>query len=256
MTRGMVLRGLGRRIARRSPYIYGGYLAYRGARAIFSRRNIGERIGTGTAKLNTTTRQLDRTIDAQELVQFNMTTVSQGQDISQRERALVNCRGFKICMEFRNNTDTPLYLNCAVISPKEQSVATDLNTDFFRNHLTTLNSNVRSLDFDTASLTAQDRHCFALNSDQFTILRHKRYRLGPVRSGMSYEAGNEKSYLNLNWYVPLKRQLRYNAVGTAALESGGCLFILWADQFDGTNVATNIANFKVNTQTYFRDPKN
>jgi hypothetical protein len=87
-------------------------------------RGIGETIGVGTAKRTTTYNQtpadmLARTMYVREITAVQgATNLDVFDRIDQRQRDIINLRGFKMCVEMQNTTGRPLLFNWAVISPK------------------------------------------------------------------------------------------------------------------------------------------
>jgi len=227
------------------------YRRSRAKKAKFSRRNIGEPVGSGTAKRYVTETINPVNEDTRVLYQYGLTDIDQGTAINQRERRMVNLRGFKICMEVKNIATTPLYLNVAILSPKDG--AADVTTsDFFRG----AGAN-RGRDFGIG-LNSNEFHCLPINSDRYTILKHKRYRLVPGNTPSDTASLNGYSYMNLDWWVPLKRQIRYDA-DTGQPESGKVYMVYWADNFSTAGgSAVNPAQMVVTRRvvTYFKEPKN
>lgn len=188
-------------------------------KARFSRRQIGERVGIDNAKHTIISQasgslSFDRAMTSQEL-----TDISQGTGENFRLRRLINMRGWKICMEFINFGTEACYLNVAVLHHKQ--LETVETSDFFGNK-----GYERAIDFGDPSLDALQYHCLPINTDNYVILRHKRYKLvaGTQSGGTNDLTGS--NHMNLNWYVPLKRQLRYDQDGTA-VESGQCWLVYW-----------------------------
>lgn len=231
-----------------------GYMAYKGLKNKFSPRQIGEAPGTGTAKKCATVDQNPTNRDTRTLYTEELTTISQGDDIDQRERMLANVRGFKIDAEIRNNNGVPMYVNVAVLCTKAGTSSGTIDTsDFFR---ASVGGN-RGRDFSTI-LNSNEMHNLAINSDRYIILRHKRYRLGED-SSTQYNTQKSNSYMNLKWYVPLKRQLRWDSGLGVQPENGEVWLVYWFDQF-GSTTGTGASPAAVTTAwrvvTTFRDPKN
>lgn len=261
LTRRMVYASLGRRIgyagARYYPYAAGAYGAYRAVKYIrarrsrFGRSNVGEAVGTGTSKVrvyqNTSTENLStRTLYSDEL-----TNIPAGDERNERERNLVNLRGFKICATVYTRGSVPLYVNLAVLAPKvnQNPPATE---NFFRNP-----GQQRGQNFSNA-LTAMEFHCLAINTDKYTVLRHKRYRLGQAATSTQFEThGGNPSYMNINWWIPMKRQLRYEDRTNDSPVDGICFFTYWFDRLNANGGSSPFAEVSMQRYitSYFRDPK-
>lgn len=242
-------------VGRRSPYIAGAYYGYKAGKMLFSRTNIGERIGTGTAKKaitgqNPTTNRSTRTLYTEGL-----TDIAEGEQIDQRERKLANIRGFRICMEVNNKSNKPLNFNIAIVSPKDGANGV-VTSAFFRSYI----ANDRARDFDN-TLSSIELKCQPINTDRYTVLKHKRYRLIPGNSGLGTETVSLSghSFMNIDWYQSLKRQARWAAAGALQPQSGEVWLVWWADGWSSD------PNTLPETQAYttahkviatFKDPKN
>lgn len=263
------------RVARANPYVkrarmaYGiGSFAWRNRKNIYraarrfsrmrrnragrhSPRNFGENINSANSK-----RQVP--VNSDELLRSNRTlyvdainNIPRGDGINERKRSIVNYRGAKICFDFRSIAASPCHLNVAVLAPKDGTLTVNEN-DFFRG-----SGDRRARDFDL-TLTSQDFHCLNINTDKYTILRHKRYMLAAEGPTTVFEDNTSNSYVSLRWWIPVRRQLRYDE-DQSTPESGKMFFVYWYDNFQrnsgsavqqGTGVAmTRIVN-------YFREPKN
>lgn len=219
------------------------------------RMKIGDRVGKATAKRNETINENtiawdDNTLYPYDILQLGRTSTN---EINQRQRDVSNVRGFKLCMEVRNNGTSPLYWNVAVCAVNERGGhnAAYHEDDFFRSY-----GNERAVAFGDANLGTLDRHCRPINSDKFTILMHKRFKLGPV-SPIAY-SDDKKSYMNFMRYVPLKRQIRWSDGSTDSIPENANLYLYhWFGQWNkATNVvSTGAATGSLRSVIYFREPK-
>lgn len=197
-----------------------------------ARYGIGERIGASNSKQTLQTRDNafiaipSRTLNITQLTGTDQGTSNNRQD---RQNTIINCRGFKICMAVRNNIQNqPLYYNCAILSPKN---AGDITTANFFRGTGTLS---RGLDFDN-DRTALELHCLPINTDKFYVLKHKRYRLGPEnRNNQQYHDAKMSNFMNIDWYVRLKRQLRYDDPDSNFPIDGAVYLVQWCDSYEAT----------------------
>ncbi len=195
----------------------------RAKRGRFSKTRIGEVVGSSNSKPRIQVRNsLALSRASRTLYSENLTVTDQGGNRNERERGVINCRGFRICMAIRNNISEPLYVNVAVVSPKNAGEITSAN--FFR-----ASGQSRGSDFDN-SKTGLEFHCLPLNTDKFAILKHKRYRLNNEESGSNITG---KNYMNIDWYIKLKRQLRYDDTTTTSPIDGAVYLLYWCDRFFG-----------------------
>lgn len=253
------VKKMGRFMKRRYKKRYGG-------RKARMRRRIGEPVGKSTSKRFTTIDLDAAGRDSRRLYIREMTQIPQdltGNNIDERQRYMINLRGFKICCELRNTGGVPLLFNMAVVSPKGQksdleqnpilSVGTAVEPDFFRG-----NGNTRAVAFDGGALNSNDFHCRPINADQFTILMHKRMIIGQNSNNGTWGEQQRNSYRFVMKYIPIKRQIRYDTNGADSCQSGKIFLIYWYDQMQSVTGAAsvNVLNMSERYITYFKEPKN
>lgn len=251
-------RYAGRATMRFAPRAAALYYGYRGAKSMLrtARKRIGEPVGTGGSKRIVVSQSDPNTNNTRTLVTHALLDIPQGTDIDERERRLANVRGFKICMEVKNLENEPLYFNIAVLNLKSGAGSSSgqiNNIDFFR----ASEGPSRARDFAN-DLNGMEFHCLPINTDRYNILRHKRYRLVPPVGGTTVSHSGF-SYMNVDWYIPLKRQIRWDAATATSPESGECWVVYWADKFSalaGSTPVTNAFSVTHRMVTYFREPKN
>lgn len=229
-------------------------------RRIKARRQVGLRVGTSNCKSdelqpvgeNNSSKNLNR---VQRLL-----ALTQSSDIDNRSTRLqqsVDFRGVKICFRVQLNNvvakpGQKFAFNWAIISPKQLSpVITSLPTEeFFRGN----GEQSRAQDF-TGTLTGLDLHCLPINSDKYIIHRHKRMIMGP------YESTEGKAEKYFETYMPVKRKIVYNQVGTAEQQTfpeGKDMWMVWwgayLDEGNGSG-QTNAYTTQFKVVKYFREPK-
>jgi len=241
---------------------------------VWSRRNIGHRVGTTTTKAFQTVQVAD-TFSSRDLQQHNMTLIPKTttNDVNERQRNIANIRGFKIYLQLENLGQIHLTLNIAVISPKDTRATVIPTNDFFRDPT----SDDRAVAFSD-SRSNQQMSKYGINPDLYTVLRHKRYYLNALTlteantfgTGTNTdEAGFETQYpqlqrtkgasfKNFEWWVPLKRQLRWTG-GSGNTESRSKVWLVyWVDEFGadtGSLAITNACSRDLRVHTFFREPK-
>lgn len=238
---------MGRKIWRR-------YRAYKKKRrsSHFSKKLIGENIKSSNSKVYLVKQNNFAARDTRTLYKTNLTTSDvQGDNRNQRERGVVNFRGFRICLALYNARTVPIYFNLAVVSPKNSEDVTTAN--FFRS-----STSERGVDFANGR-NSLEFHCLPLNSDKFVILRHKRYRISPQGTGTgAFTDHSGRNYKNIDWYVPLKRQLRFDTTADTSPINGTVWLIMWADDYDAIFSSVPVANAYYVMErhlNYFRDTK-
>lgn len=215
----------------------------------FSTSNIGQAPGTDNAQRHIALNVANVAKNSRTLHITELTVVPNATsplDIDARRRDIMYCSGFKICMDIRNDTTAPLYLNYAVIAPKG---GRDAGFDsFFR-----ANSGERTADFGI-TLTSLQLRCLPINTDKFTVLMHKRAVVGPDSGTTDYNMQAANNFHSISFYQPLKRQLRYNDLG---LCEDQVYFVYWFDQpmsATGAPVILSAAATSEHIITYFREP--
>jgi hypothetical protein len=138
----------------------------------------------------------------------------------------------------------------AIISPKNSGAITAQN--FFRGQ----GNESRGLDFGFAR-TALEHHCLPLNTDKFYVLKHKRMRLNPddMSNNIQWSQERGSSYKNIDWYVPLKRQLRYDDPDANFPTDGPVYLVQWCDTWTaiaGAPATTNAMSRQERHVMYFR----
>jgi len=216
-----------------------------------ARSYIGKPVGSATAK-KVLFRNNVGDIDSRTIYAFDTLDIERGGANDKRERDIVDVRGMKFCFEMTNQLAKPLYVNVAVVHDKRSNdeTTTVSESDFFRG-----NGENRSVDFSTA-LSSQQMHCLPLNADRFTILAHKRLRLNSKSAALSFQEGQGRNYLNKDFYIPIKRQIRYNDdQGQSKI-----WLLYWCSGFGdvgggGSAIETNALSLSEHHITYFREPR-
>lgn len=230
---------------------YRRYRARKRSKQKFSRTNFGSRVGTDTAKRNVAVNNLStrasRVLYIQDLILIPKTTTNL---IDSRQRDVVNVKGVRCCFEWANLVVHPLHINVAFVVPKSgNDVAT--STEFFRGMSTD-----RAQDFDT-SLSSVELSCLPINTDKYTILKHKRFMLNPTSGGAVWDTQKGASYKKMKYYLRINRQMRFDS-SSGVVEDGRVYLLYWADRFMNAGGAASLSTaFSVNEHhiVYFKEPK-
>lgn len=189
------------------------------------RRMVGERIGTSNCKREAIM-SAGPVSDLRECRMYIHNLLHIGKaDINERAqdhrlKSIINVRGFRICMTMANKiSGRPVQVNMALITPKKNGKlynqlhanqdgnnhTEDTVEDFFRNP----DGNKRSEDFKP-TLSALQLHCLPINTDHINVLFHKKFTLAPKDEANGMSAEGSKSYKQLQFYVPMRRQIRFD----------------------------------------------
>lgn len=216
----------------------------------FSRSRVGEPIGTSESKSVTTHNIALEPRNTRTLYSLHLTPITKGDDRNQRERNIINVGGFKISFAVRNDRAIPGHFHIAVLSPKgRNNIVID---DFFRSP-----SDSRAVDFSTA-LDDLSMDNLGINSDQYQILKHKKYLLEPSANSGNWQSNNGRNYKTLRWYVKLRRQLRYES-NTDDTPLTGAVYLVWwiSHMGEASGTVANIDGYDIGyrTEMYFREPR-
>lgn len=231
----------------------------RGVRGSFKTIGYRRRAAAGK-KLAVTSEELttrnDRTVRAYDLV-----VCSRGQEINERERAMIYVRGVSIKGIFSNVGTAGVYTwaHVAVIAVKDGLPLTggvDLTSigDFYRGFGTS-----RTQDFDGTGTgnTNLELATLPLNTDRFHVLWKKSIYLGPPSGSSTGASGALVSTRHIRKYIRINRQFRFeddSAASSTNLPTQRVQLIYW---FTSPNIVKGAPVGSVNaawrTQLYFRE---
>lgn len=209
---------------------------------------VGERVGSSSAKWDSLnldyTNMNPLTLEQTQLLNIVKTAGSTAYD--RRLHDQLNFRGIKVCMNFRAEGalgTAKAHMNVAVISPKADLFSSNNipSSDFFRDPT----GNDRGIDFGDVSLLDLDYHCSAINTDKYNVHKRIKFDVGP--SG-STEGKKEKF---IEFYLPVKRQIRYNA-GTMYPEGKNMYLVWWFSASDGGAPAASV-RYSYRVTRYFKE---
>ncbi|AXH77887.1 MAG: capsid protein [Tethyvirus abatis] len=228
--------------------IMGGYRRYKKRRAVM---RIGDRVGSSTAKSCSINRIGFNNEDTRKLYQFQLWNIVKGQAIDNRERDIVNLRGYRFNCEFVNRFNTaPLQGHICVLVPKALT-PTISTTDFFRAH-----KDSRAEDFNVGR-TSIEFMKWPVNTDKYHILMHHRFTLAPSNASEPYNTMGPKNWYSYSRYLPIKRQIRYDGSSNAdnTMNISLCYWFDYFGQTAGATSAVNAVGIGHDVTAYFREPK-
>lgn len=216
-------------------------------------RAVGESNSTALCKSKLAENAAPQTRVNGILFSVDLTELSFGQEINQRERGMVNCRGIKFDLNFQNLAgSSACYINVALVCPKATNIGDGVsNTAFFRS-----NGVNRQIDF-TTGLAPFDKHTLNINTDEYIVLWHKKKILGPNSSQSAAECMYNR---NSNWYLKrytkIGRQIRYANPESATATDGRMFLVYWGGTYGQTDETTP-GSFQYCSKIvhYYREPK-
>lgn len=219
-----------------------------------ARLKFADRVGTSNAK-KVAFNQDSTARDTRTLYATNLISIARGQSLNERERDIINFRGVRICNNFYNNGTAPLFLNVAVVSRKDADSTIPPDTDdFFRS----LDSDTRGQAFNN-SLSAIAFRCLPINTDKYLVHKHKRYTLQGDANGSGW-LHSGPSYKTMKWYIPFKRQIRYDSDKGGSFSYNANLYLVWWCDAMYAQVSsapvTSALNHQFHYVSYFRDTRN
>lgn len=231
-------------------YSYRARMAYFKRKGMFSPKSFGLPVNTSNSK-NVVTEKSEL-LNTRQLYVEVLTRVDRGTGISERERDIINARGFDLCGTIVSTNSIPLVFNIALLVPKQQSGVS--GTNFFRN---ISSQNFRDENFSTAR-SQVELHCLPINSDNYLILYHMRGSVNGTRVSNDPNSGAESSYKMVRRYKPIKRQIPYSGESGLACDSP-VFMVYWCDQVGADSLSPSlpsVCKFQWRHAFYFREPKN
>lgn len=203
-------------------------------------------IGKKTALNGTLVSLSTKSLNFVELTSIAHTSLN---EIDSRQRNIIDCSGFKICMFFTNKKLHPVYLNVAVVCPKNPTSGVS-NVNFFRGYGTS-----RAADFVATNMDGQMFNCTPINDDLYVVLRHQRYVI--AGTGDATYNSQTPNYLYINFYQKFNRQLRFDFTSDTSPYNGRCYLVHWFALVDEALSGTPQASAMDRTYhivQYFKEP--
>lgn len=185
-----------------------------------SNNKVGETVSSNNSKRCVTVYEGPSNKSTRTQYYNDILDITRGTQLDNRQRDIINVRGFKLCMEVKSllatfATGEHIMFNIALISNRNGTAPDAI--DFFRNS----SGDARSTDFSNG-LTSTEFHCLPINTDKYAVLMHKRFMLGDSLNDAN------PSHLFIEEYIPINRQFRYND-GTTSIPNNALHLIYWAD---------------------------
>jgi len=217
-----------------------------------ARRQIGKPLQQKAAvKTALSSESLNFAMNNNTLYSFDLDRIPlQGTGKNQRDSDRVNIRGIRTMVSFCNSlggstgpTGLPnmIHVNFAWIGLKRED-ANNLELDFFRS-----DADQRGSGFANAPPIFSKYQ--AINTDKFVVLKHKRISLNPHLAGIP-----GYSYTRKFW-MPIKRQVVFEAPTDVQPQEGRMLFVCWAIGafYNGGTTQADICRLSIRNVLFFTD---
>lgn len=214
------------------------------------RARIGEPVGYATGKRFEIDSPLNN-YDTRTFYQLDPLQIIRGDTLDSRNRDMINLRGIKATFLFKNAKTKPLQINWACVASKKRG-AVD-GSDWWRSNEGTS----RQQDFDV-NADAMTMHNSAINTDEFTVLFHKRFTLiSPEADGLWHaKTGNGRPWVQMEKYVKINRQIRFE--GSSSLSEQRISFVWYCTEpGDPQGHVAQVGGLQVQAKTvcFFKEPK-
>lgn len=216
-------------------------------------RGMGVNMGTGNCKRALTHNSVGQAIFNMSLYSRDITWIERADDglnsINERQREMIDLRGFKISFGINNNVTGKgdRIFHVAVISPKGMfgflGVQDNcvVNDNFFRG-----NGAARNINFQT-SLTGLERNVLSINTDGYNILMHKKFYFENT------DTNGRRSKL-LKFWLPVRRQITYDQGPVA--QAGRVALCWWMEPVQGVGsggTPVGYADVDIHCIAYFKE---
>lgn len=182
-------------------------------------------------------------------------TINRGNEINERQRDTVFISGIRLDLNFRNLEEDRVFINWAVVHPKQDQLIGQTQTDFFRDYTSS-----RTWDAGSAAKTGLSWSNAAINTDEYVILKRGKFLLIPnptatVNQAVGYNSKDIQK--ELTCYVKIGRNFTFQDTPSTA-PNDQIYFVCWGanpDQNAGNNVGVNGFTYRIRSIVYFREPK-
>lgn len=223
-------------------------------RKISGRKQVGFPPGTTTTRYARQIATFETANNDRTLFSIDCSDIAVGTGLDQRLRDVVEFRGMRLCIRVKNiNSAQNMYFHWAVISPKQDGTAGVATENFFRSDVPSVTG--RGQDFDN-TLDAQQLHCLPINPDKWNIITHKKYNIGQFAATSAYARSND-AFREINMYIPIKRQLRYDSDNFAQACTTPIWFVYWGARWNTLGGTAPTADLLISYRihAYFNNPK-
>lgn len=213
------------------------------------RRPIGFPVNSATTKRHVVN-VIRQDFDTRTLYMSELTAIERQSgvhELNRRERDVVNISGFKIMAECRNLNSEPLQVSFAVLSRIDSTIPS--STEFFRGD----GSGDRTMNLGT-NRTSLEQMNAPINTDDYIILWRQNLKFSVTQeTTTNWQNDIDPSYGTIKKWIPLNRQIRFNATGDA---NERIYLVWWCDKFNQMGASPiDPASFQsqMRLETFFKD---
>jgi len=189
-----------------------------------------------------------------------LTNIVEGENRNNRERGVIHIKGFRLRMTFRNRDNQPLWVNVAIVNPKNAFPSNSLPDD----NLLTVSKFFKVLgapdrtDGANNLQTGLEWGTLPIATDEMNVIWHARFKLGikfnDAAQDFTTGAGGP-NYRTLNRYMKCPKKISYNTSAGDSCDQPFYL-IVYCSRFEegaGSPIGNSLA-YTQHIVTYFRDP--
>jgi len=175
--------------------------------------------------------------------------LNRGNEINQRERDSAYISGMKINVAYRNLAALRVWVNWAVIFPKDKKIIGITEDDFFRDY-----TDQRAWNANDPGKTGLSWANASINPDEYVILSRGKFLLAPGNTTTS-QFNIKDSDNDIERYVKIGRTFTWD--GPIQAVDQQIFFVTWvASTQDPAGYNANVGmNWRLRNIIYFRDPK-
>lgn len=157
--------------------------------------------------------------------------------INARQRDAIDWRGCAWNAMYVNTTDEILFVNVAFVIPKTQDTPT--TGDWFMNNgQTSIDTRHRDM---VLTLPAFEMHNMAINKDEYDVVKHYRFSLGP-KSNASGVHPDRPNWKHFRKFIPVRRKMTFENKAVVQPNNGRMFYVMWCVRASKTTTDITPAN--------------
>jgi len=220
-----------------------------------ARRQVAVPRNYSTSKTTESVNPTNSNILLQKLDTRSLITIGKGAGINERTRDVCIISGIKLNASFQNLEAERIFINWAVIHPKQGQVVDPNQGEFFRDY-----TDVRAWDANSGAKTGLSWSVAQINADDYVILKKGKFMLVPATTTAVNPAvafNSKDSEKSIQCWCKLGRSFTFTN-DAVPVPNDPIYFVCWASSPNGdpgTNIGVNGFNYRLRSIVYFREPK-